>query len=363
MDFIHYKNSFTKEALKIGHSAHTIKRCMDYAEVLFLNKLPIIYNTTHLSVLLGYKKEYRRKATLYPQKFYRHFDIQKRNGTKRQISEPLPSLKEIQLWILKNILYRIPISPFAKAYKPDISLVENLKFHKNQYHVFTLDLENFFRSIKRQTIESVFSEIGYSKLVAKLLSKLCTHNDTLPQGAPTSPYLSNLIFRNSDIQIANYCKTQKIRYTSYADNLSFSGNFDANKLLDKVTAAIESLNLKINPEKTWYMTSNCRQTVTGIVVNKKPQVPFLKRNELRKSMCYIRKFGIDKHKEYKEISQSNYLEHLLGKINFVLQINPKDMEFIGYKSDLMDFKKKQKRGKQNQESILISKIKISVDSY
>lgn len=341
MDFTQYKDKFTKEALKVGYSEHNIQRCLDYAEVLFSHDVPIIYNTSHLSALVGYKKEYLKKAALCTKYFYRDFEIVKKNGMKRLISEPLPSLKEIQLWILKNILYKVPVSPFAKAYKPKTSLLENLRFHKNQPKVFTLDLEDFFPSIKMEAVEKVFIELGYSKMISNLLAKLCTRDDALPQGAPTSPYLSNLIFNEADAIISDYCKQRKIRYTRYADDLSFSGDFNENELLNKVTKTVENLNLRINKNKTKLMTPNTRQTVTGIVVNEKPQVVFHKRNELRQALYYIKKFGIDEHREYKEINQANYLEHLLGQVNFVLQINPKDMEFIDYKAFLIDLKKKQ----------------------
>ncbi|WP_339920986.1 retron St85 family RNA-directed DNA polymerase [uncultured Flavobacterium sp.] len=341
MNFSNYKDTFTKEALKKGYSEQNIQRCLDYAAPLFSNDLPVIYNTSHLSVLVGYKKEYLKKAALHTKYFYRDFEILKRNGKKRSISEPLPSLKEIQHWLLKNILYNIPVSPFAKAYKPNISLIENLKFHKNQPKVFTLDLENFFPSITIDSVEKVFTELGYSKSVSDLLAKLCTRNGTLPQGAPTSPSLSNIIFKEADAMIADYCLQRKIRYTRYADDLSFSGDFDEKELFDTINPIIEKMNFKINTAKTKLMTPCNRQTVTGIVVNEKPQVVFHKRNELRQAMYYIQKFGIDEHREYKEINQRNYLEHLLGKINFVLQINPKDTEFIGYKSFLIDLKKKQ----------------------
>lgn len=360
MEFTQYKNSFTKEAQNLGYTEQTIKHCLNYAAVLFSNHVPIIYNTSHLSGLVGYKKEYLKKAILYPNSFYRDFQILKKNGNKRQISEPLPSLKEIQLWILKNILYKVPVSPFAKAYKPNISLIENLKFHKNQPKVFTLDLENFFPSIKIQAIEKIFIGLGYSRLVSKMLSKLCTREGVLPQGAPTSPYLSNLIFKNADAEIANFCKQLEIRYTRYADDLSFSGDFDENELLTKITEIIENLNLKINPDKTKLMTPNNRQTVTGIVVNEKPQVVFHKRNELRQAMYYIIKFGFDEHREYKEINQANYLEHLLGKIDFVLQINPKDLEFIGYKAYLIDLKMKQDMKLKKPDTILISKTTVLI---
>ena len=341
MDFAQYKDIFTDKSHKIGYSLPNIQRCLDYAEVLFSNDVPVIYNPSHLSLLVGYKKEYLKKAAVYPRYFYRDFEIVKKNGTKRLISEPLPSLKEIQIWILRNILNKVPISPFAKAYKTNVSLIENLKFHKNQPKVFTLDLENFFQSLTIGLVEKEFHQLGYSKMVSRLLSKLCTRDKALPQGAPTSPYLSNLIFKNADIEIAVYCKLHKIRYTRYADDMSFSGDFDENKLLHKVIETVEKLNLRINKNKTKLMKSNTRQTVTGIVVNEKPQVVFHKRNDLRQAMYYIKKFGFEEHREYKEINQKNYLEHLLGKINFVLQINPKDIEFLEYKSILKELKKKQ----------------------
>ncbi len=340
MDFLHYSNTFTKEATNMGYSPQNIQHCLDYAKKLFSNEVPVIYNSTHLAGLVGYKKEYLTKAALHPKYFYRDFEIIKKNGKKRPISEPLPSLKEIQHWILKEILYKIPVSPFAKAYKPKVSLTENLKFHKSQPKVFTLDLENFFPSISIASVEKVFANLGYTKGMSELLAKLCTRDGALPQGAPSSPYLSNLIFADADVTISEYCIEQKIRYTRYADDLSFSGDFNENELLAKVTEAIEKLNFKINTSKTKLMTADCRQTVTGIVVNEKAQVVFHKRNDLRQAMYYIQKFGIDEHREYKEINQVNYLEHMLGKINFVLQINPKDTEFVGYKSYLIDLKKK-----------------------
>jgi RNA-directed DNA polymerase len=353
MDFSHYEDTFTKEATKMGYSPQDIENCLDYAETLFSNDAPVIYDSTHLSKLLGYKKEYLKKAALHSKYFYRDFEILKKNGNKRQISEPLPSLKEIQHWILKNILYKRPVSPFAKAYKPNVSLIENLRFHKNQPKVFTLDLENFFPSITIESVEKVFFSLGYTKAVSDLLSRLCTRDGSLPQGAPTSPYLSNLIFEDADTNISEYCVKQKIRYTRYADDLSFSGDFDENELLDKVTEAVAKLNFKINTSKTKLMTANQRQTVTGIVVNQKLQVVFHKRNELRQAMYYIQKFGIDEHREYKEIDQANFLEHLLGKISFVLQINPKDLEFIGYKSHLIDLKKKRDERTYKTEALLL----------
>jgi len=340
MNFEQYKKEFIEEASKAGYSEQNIQRCLTYAEKLFIKNVPVIYNTTHLSALVGYKKEYLKKAVFYTNHFYRDFDILKKNGKKRLISEPLPSLKEIQIWILKNILYKVNVSAFAKAYKPNVSIIENLKFHKNQPKVFTLDLENFFSSIKVESIEQLFLQLEYSPLISNLLSKLCCRENALPQGAPTSPYLSNMYFNPADDIISKHCTGRKIRYTRYADDLTFSGDFDEKELLCMVDKTVKDLGLQINKSKTKLMRPNTRQIVTGIVVNEKPQVLFKKRNEIRQSLYFIKKFGFDDHANFKKITKVNYLEHLFGQINFILQINKDDKEFLEYKAVLLNLKMK-----------------------
>ena len=338
MNFKQYKIAFEKAASNSGYSLENINKCLNYAEVLYSNKVPVIYNTSHLAALVGYKKDYIKRAVIYTPYFYRDFKIRKRNGKLRSISEPLPSLKEIQIWILENILENIKVSPFAKAYKKNTGLIDNVKFHKGQQKVFTLDLKDFFPSIKTKAIEQIFLSFGYSKLISNLLAKLCTRDGHLPQGAPTSPYLSNLFFAPADNEIIKYCLSNNIKYTRYADDLSFSGDFNENALFTIVESAISDLGLILNPQKTKLMRPNERQTVTGIVVNDKPQVVFHKRNILRQDMYYIKKFGIGNHIERKQIKNKNYLEHLLGKINFILDINPTDKEFLEYKEYLISLK-------------------------
>jgi RNA-directed DNA polymerase len=338
MKFDHYKTQFTQEALNVGYSEQNVQKCLSYAERLFTNNVPVIYNITHFAALVGYRQEYLKNAVTKTTQFYREFDVRKKNGTFRRISEPLPSLKDIQLWVLQNILYKVKVSPYAKAYKPTIKLTENVRFHLHQPKVLTLDLVNFFPSIKTKDVDRCFRQLGYSKLVANLLAKLCCKDGALPQGAPTSPYLSNIFFHPTDNLLSEYCKERKIRFTRYADDLSFSGNFNEKELLDVVNHAVKSIGMTINDEKTKLMTPNMRQTITGIVVNNKPQVVFHKRNEIRKSLYYIKKFGINDHILHQGIKQRNYYEHLIGKVNFVLHINPNDKEFKDYKAFLFALK-------------------------
>ncbi len=348
MDFVQYKLEFSEAASKAGYTEQNIQRCLVYAEMLFKNRVPVIYNTSHLSALVGYRKEYLKKAAFYTEYFYRDFTVPKRNGQLRCISEPLPSLKDIQLWVLKNILNKIPVSPFAKAYKPGSTLIDNLKFHRNQQKVLSMDIDNFFPSISLDAVTKIYRELGYSNLISSLLAKLSCKNGSLPQGAPTSPYLSNIFFNPIDNSISEYCKERKIRYTRYADDLTFSGEFDENELVDRISMEVSKLELKVNGNKTNVMTPNMRQTVTGIVVNSKPQVVFYKRNKLRQDLYYIKKFGLDEHMKRRKIKKSNYLEHLIGKVNFILQINPRDEEFQQYKKYLFQLKTEQKNNARHK---------------
>lgn len=331
MAFKSYSKEFISKAMLIGYSAEIIEKCLLYANPLIEKDLPVIFNISHFAGLVGYKKKYLQRAIVFTYFFYRHFQIKKNNGSKRQISEPLPSLKEIQCWILTNILYKLPVSKFAKAYILGTTLKQNLVFHRGQYLVLNLDIKDFFGNIRRPQIERIFRHVGYSFLISNLLSKLCCLNECLPQGAPTSPALSNLIMVQFDHFISEYCLKNKICYTRYADDLSFSGDFDFNALILIVKKELKKLSLELNENKSHLMTQSQRQTVTGIVVNNKIQVSRTKRKEIRQEIYYIKTFGLEDHLKKIECNRTNYISHLIGKVLHVLFINPNDEEFISYK--------------------------------
>lgn len=342
MNIDEYKISFTKEAENNGFSASLINECLNYASFLINANLPVIYNTTHLSALVGYKKKYIKKAITYTTYYYRDFSIRKKSGTLRHISEPLPSLKEIQYWILHNILENVPISKYAKAYKKGSKLYDNVKYHKGSLKVLTIDIRNFFPSISRLKVKSIFEDLGYTLSLADVLSKLCTRDEELPQGAPTSPNLSNIYMNRVDELLSTYCFKNKIRYTRYADDLTFSGNFDEYQLKELVVRILNSFDLYTNEAKCKCMYQNERQIVTGIVVNKKTQVPFEYRNNLRKEMYFILKFGLENHMKRRKITQENYLKYLIGKVAYVLSFNTEDKEFIKYYDALQELSKNNK---------------------
>jgi len=333
-----YVKKFTEKALENGFSTDYIEKCLSYANPILSNNLPVVYNIYHLSGLVGYNVSYLKRAVKFPKYFYRKFEIDKRNGKKRTLNEPLPSLKEIQLWILDEILYKCKVSRYAKAYVPKRSIKEHTIYHTNEPYVLTLDIKEFFRTIKFELVETLFCNMGYSMKLSNLLTKLCFLEDELPQGASTSPYISNLIMKDFDEEISKYCISNKIKYTRYADDLAFSGNLNADEVEVLVKGELSKIGLELNDEKRKLMKPNQPQLVSGIIVNKKAQLPKKVRNSLRNEMYYIKNFGLENHMERTNQKKPNYLKHLLGRINYVLQINPRDKEFIEYKKHLHELK-------------------------
>ncbi|MFK7796987.1 MAG: retron St85 family RNA-directed DNA polymerase [Aureispira sp.] len=352
MDFQKYSQEFRAKAENAGYSEENILLCINYAEKLFRKKVPIIYTTSHLAALVGYQKNYLKRAVKRPEFFYREFKIKKRNGDYRVINEPLTSLKEIQFWLLKNILYKIPVSRYAKAYIKKRTIIDNVKFHKNQKSVLSIDIEDFFSSISFQLVEDIFLKVGYSELISNLLAKLCCLDQKLPQGAPTSPAISNIVLYSFDQSIASFCKKNDVRYTRYADDLTFSSDLKSinwDELISLIENKLTDVGLKLNRDKTRIMTNSQRQIVTGIVVNEVIQVPKEKRKKIRQIIYYIKKFGLesqlkfflDKNKNLKNKNRwtiENYLNHLIGSVNYMLYLKKNDQELLDYKSYLLELK-------------------------
>ena len=303
-------------------------RCLDYARPLFDSGLPIIYDHGHLARLVGYQASYLLGVSNAPGGYYRSYTIPKVSGGTRTITEPLPSLKEIQHWVLTNILYVIPIHPYAKGFAPGRSIRENARFHQRQPLVLTVDIEDFFGNVSASTVTRLFHELGYTSRVAVLLAKLCTLRGSLPQGAPTSPALSNLASAKIDERLATYSRRLGIRYTRYADDLTFSGYFDAGKLIAVVTTVIGNSGFTLNPRKTKLMRRHQRQETTGIVVNQRMQVPREIRRKIRQECWYIEKFGLESHLMRIRNVKTNYLRHLLGIVGYVLFVNNSDPDGI-----------------------------------
>lgn len=346
MDFEAYTIEFSKVAHEKGYSEEETAMMLQYADNLNTQGLPIIFDQYHLSLLLGYDYNYLLSVSNAQYCHYKHYEIPKKKGGSRTIMEPYPALKEVQTWILKNILEPASkqyVSAVAKAFIPGKTVRENARFHRNKNTVIALDLHDFFGTVRFYSVFEVFKKLGYNKQVSTILTHLCMLHGSLPQGAPTSPMLSNFVFFELDIKIFNYCRKRNILYTRYADDLTFSSNeMVPKRIISYVKMLLSHTSFSLNEEKTKVMNRNSRQSVTGVVVNKKLQVSKTYRDKVRQEVYYSIKYGFRDHMQHIELpawinTPKTYARHLYGKVNYVLQINPKDSEFMRYAEWLKEY--------------------------
>lgn len=265
---------------------------------------------------------------------YKIYKIKKSNGKYRTIYEPSPLLKQIQRNILINILNNKSISKYAKAYHKGISLLDNALPHTNKKTILKLDIKDFFENISFFNIyNSCFPLAYFPKSVGMVLTYLCTYDGHLTQGSPTSAYISNLVMKDFDEEIGFWCDLNKITYTRYSDDMTFSGDFNPREIITKVRKLLSKLGLELNNSKIHVVNKSYSQRVTGIVVNEKAQVSLKYRKEIRKELYYINKFGLYSHlkKCNINISPEEYIKKLYGKILYVLQIDKDNKEFLNYK--------------------------------
>ena len=275
------------------------------------------------------------------EKNYRIFKIRKRNGKYRTIYEPSYTLKHIQRKILNNILNNKTISKYAKAYHKGISLKDNALPHINKNIILKLDIKDFFDNIFFYDIyNSCFPIEYFPKSIGMLLTYLCTYNNHLTQGSPTSAYISNLVMKEFDEVLGYWCENNNISYTRYSDDMTFSGDFNVGEVIKKVKKMLYKLGLELNNDKIHVINSSNRQSITGIVVNNKLQVSKNYRNKIRQEMYYIKKYGFESHinKSTVKVSKEKYFKQLYGRIIFVLQVNAADKEFIEYKKYLNEIR-------------------------
>jgi RNA-directed DNA polymerase len=332
-----YSQKFSEQASRGDFSPEEIDSLLNYAKILYERQVPIIYDQEHLGLLVGYKYKFLLKISNKSEKFYRSFKIPKKSGGEREISEPLPSLKEIQRWILDEILYKCSVSRYAKAYIHKRSIRDNARFHLNQKNVLAIDIKDFFPSLHFEKIYGFFVNLGYSVPVATMLSNLCSLNGGLPQGAPTSPALSNILMLKVDKQISGFIKENDIHYTRYADDMTFSGDFNPAKVIRFVRSVLDEEGLRINEKKTRVRNPGQRQEVTGVIVNEKMQASREMRKKLRQAVYYIEKYGLASHLEKTENFRANHIYHLLGISNFILFLNPEDKDVQKYREILRQY--------------------------
>ena len=205
-----YINRLKINMFEQGYSTSYIDRCCSYATSLISQNLPVIFDKKHLNQIL--------MLDTLKLDCYHEFEIYTK-GKSRMILAPSKPLKLRQRWILDEILNKLPTNQCCHGFVQQRSIKTNAEMHVNKTQVLCMDIHNFFPSININQVFEAFHCVGYTSDVAQALAQLCTHNAILPQGAPTSPTLANIIFSPIDQQILNAISTKEITYTRYADDL------------------------------------------------------------------------------------------------------------------------------------------------
>lgn len=254
-----------------------------------------------------------------------------RGHRNRRLSVPNGFLKTVQRKILEHYLYKLDVSEFSTAYCRGRSLLDNASPHIGKEYIVKLDISHFFDNIDDDMVFMIMRQLGMSMPATSMLTNLCVHNGRLPQGAPTSPYIANLVMKHFDEKLGLWCAENNITYTRYCDDITLSGTKNAIKsshLVGVIKRMLYRMGFNLNEKKTVFVSASQQQKVTGIVVNEKPQISREMRRTIRQEVYYCTKFGVIASLKQKEldIPEKQYLHSLLGRISFALQIDPANAE-------------------------------------
>jgi retron-type reverse transcriptase len=290
-----------------------------------------------------------RRVTAERLRNYRYAAVPRASGLPRLIEAPKLRLKEVQRWVLREILEPIPVHPAAQGFTRGRSVVDHARRHSGQPAVLRLDLADFFASVRAGRVLALFRSAGYEPSVALVLTGLATNvvpqhvwnvvhaaaasapvpatfhlgralaTPHLPQGAPTSPALANLVAFRLDRRLAGLAASQGLRYSRYADDLVFSGPRlprQGRGLEEIVATIVRSEGFALNTDKSALRTRAARQTVCGIVVNAAPNITRAEYDRLKAILHNTARDGPAGQ------GLSGRRAHLQGRIAWVAALNP-----------------------------------------
>ncbi|MBL8515938.1 MAG: RNA-directed DNA polymerase [Betaproteobacteria bacterium] len=353
-------NLFRKDGLAKGFNPEYLGALIAQGESLVSNQMPVVFSLAHLaslsrtlySDLHGFvsRSDIQRKD--FP---YRSFPIAKRSGGVRWISIPAPPLMAVQQWICQNVLNRVEPHAAAYAFVPRRRLLDHAQRHCGATWLVKVDIKDFFSNISERQAFQVFLRLGYPKLLSFEMARLCTRvtprrkgakwtnsNDdhsipeydcrfvgSLPQGAPTSPALSNLVCMDLDRDLTELAVSKSATFSRYADDLCFSltsGSREAAFALKRdVSKVLWKHGFSENPKKTRVVPPGARMVLTGLLVNANvPTVPREVRDLVRMHLHYAKKNGIPMHCKARGFrSIFGFKNHLLGLIGYVASVDKK----------------------------------------
>ncbi|MCK4843201.1 MAG: trypsin-like peptidase domain-containing protein [Methylococcales bacterium] len=314
------------------------------------------HNVWLLAMLLNTDYD-KLSSYLYSEKHlkYRYFTIKKKSGGERLICSPVKRLKNIQYLVMAELEnYHLPKS-CAHGFVKGRSVKSNASAHTNKRYVLNLDLLDFFPSISFGRVKRLFEcqPFNLQHSVASVLAHICCHEGFLPQGAPTSPMISNMIAFKLDGELQKLAKNNRCSYSRYADDITFSFTHRRNRLPSKIVnltddrvvtlgahlcEIIQRNGFEINDRKTRIQHYTQHQRVTGLTVNKKVNIS---RGFIRKTSSMLHSFGkfgaVNSEKEHfekyfdgympgrqiarmKEQPGDLFIKKIKGRINYIRMI-------------------------------------------
>jgi RNA-directed DNA polymerase len=340
---------YIEKAQAYGHSEEFINLTVDYAKNLLSKNLPVIFSTEHLALLLNLEIEELKYIIEKREEHYKFYQIKKKNGKGfRQIIAPHNNLREIQQFINVEILNKIEIHSQSKGFIKGKSILDNAKPHENKQAILNIDLLKFFDSISEKRVFGIFKSMGYSTNLCVDLAKLTTvrlpdeyfetfsvkelksykelvpeNSNVLPQGAPTSPTISNLVLRRLDNRLNKLAEKQNVEYTRYADDITFSGEVSKLPQIKLLRHIIRDEGFCINWGKVGIYKKGRKQMVTGLTVSNGTHIHRNFKKEVYKHIYSCLNFGVENHLKFLKIDDKRfYKEWLLGKIYFIKAIEP-----------------------------------------
>lgn len=222
----------------------------------------------HLAFVLKVEQQEIKTIIDNIDKFYyeqEKIKISKQGKIKRRVLNPsVKRLKVIQKRIQKNIFSELQLPDYAYGAVTGRDNVMNAKKHQGKKYNFTTDLKKFFPSISHKKVFEMYRSFNFSPTVSRVLTQLTTYKGKLPQGAPTSPTISNLVFIKTGKKLQQFATENKLTFTTFIDDLTFSAPFDFKEKAPLIIDTIQADGFRISHDKTNYKTKN--PLVTGVVV-------------------------------------------------------------------------------------------------
>jgi RNA-directed DNA polymerase len=306
------------------------------------NNLPVFNSEAELVTAMGIEmKELQFLAfnrTVSTVSHYKKFLIAKKSGGMRLISAPMPRLKKAQYWILENILNKVPLHQAVNGFVVNRSIVTNALPHIGKDLVVNIDVKDFFPSIHYKRVKGLLQKLGYAEKIATILSLVCTEAVTeqvavdhknyfvqkgqrvLPQGAPTSPAITNILCHKLDHRLQGLANKIQCSYTRYADDITFSGMGDLNaqQIVWRIKKILQDEGFTVHPDKIRIMRKGTQQEVTGIVVNNQLSVNRKKLRQFRSLLHHLQ----NKPSHPIKWGNTNTANSVLGYANFIKMVNP-----------------------------------------